>query len=97
MDLQHEQRLTEVEARASSNTKRLDRLEETTAALNRLATAVEIMATKQEHMGESVDRLTSKVEALEAEPANRWRFLVEKSIYFFIGAILAYLFTQVGL
>lgn len=97
MDLEHEKRLADVENRASSNTKRLDRLEENTTVLNRLATAVEVMATKQETMGESVDKLTLKVDALEAEPGKKWRFVVEKSIYFIIGAVLAYIFSQVGL
>ena len=97
MDLEHEKRLADVENRASSNTKRIDRLEETTAVLNRLATAIEVMATKQDTLGESVDKLTVKVDSLEAEPAKKWHFVVEKSIYFVVGAILAYVFSQVGL
>ena len=96
MDLEHEKRLTDVENRAASNTKRLDKLEENTSVLNRLATAVEVMATKQENLGESVDKLTDKVEALETEPAKKWRFVVEKSAYFSIGAIIAYIMSQIG-
>ena len=38
MDLEHERRLADVENRAASNTKRLDRLEENASVLNRLAT-----------------------------------------------------------
>lgn len=96
MDLEHEKRLTDVENMAKSNKDRLDRLEENTTVLNRLATAVEIMANKQESLGKSVDKLTGKVEALEAEPAKKWRFVVEKSIYFIVGAIIAYVFSQIG-
>ena len=97
MDLEHERRLSDVEGLAKSNSERLGRLEEFTTVLNRLATAVEVMATKQKHLGESVDRLTGKVEALEAEPAKKWRFVVEKSIYFVVGAIIAYMLSRVGL
>jgi hypothetical protein len=97
MDLEHEKRLTDVENMAKSNKHRLDRLEENTTVLNRLATAVEIMANKQESLGKSVDKLTGKVEALEAEPAKKWRFVVEKSIYFIIGAVIAYMLGHVGL
>ena len=97
MDLEHEKRLADVENRALSNTKRLDRLEENTTVLNRLATAVEVMATKQDTLGESVDKLTVKVDSLEAEPAKKWHFIVEKSIYFVVGAVLAYIFSKVGL
>ena len=89
--------MTDVENRAASNTKRLDKLEENTTVLNRLATAVEVMATKQENLGESVDRLTGKVESLEAEPGKRWKFVIEKSIYFAVGAVIAYMLGQVGL
>ena len=96
MDLEHEKRLTDVENRAASNTKRLDKLEENTSVLNRLATAVEVMATKQENLGESVDKLTDKVEALETEPDKKWRFVVDKSAYFAIGAIIAYIMSQIG-
>ena len=97
MDLEHERRLSETEARSKSNTKRIDELQVQIDAVNRLATAVEVMATKQESMGESVDRLTAKVENLEAEPANKWRFVVEKTIYFVVGAVIAYMLSQIGL
>lgn len=97
MDLEHERRLSETEARSKSNTKRIDELQVQIDAVNRLATAVEVMATKQESMGESVDRLTAKVENLEAEPGKKWRFVVEKSIYFVVGAVIAYILSQVGL
>lgn len=76
---------------------RMTEAERANQALNRLATAVEVMATKQETMSKSVDKLTSKVETLEAEPGKKWRFVVEKSIYFVVGAIIAYLLSQVGL
>lgn len=97
MDLEHERRLSETEARSRSNTKRIDRLSSQIDAVNRLATAVEVMATKQGTMSVSVDRLTAKVEALESEPGKKWRFLVEKSLYFIIGAVFTYIFSKIGL
>ena len=48
-------------------------------------------------MSVSVDRLTAKVEALESEPGKKWRFLMEKSLYFIIGAIFTYIFSKIGL
>ena len=50
MDLEHERRLAAVEQRAKSNTHRLDKLEETTETLNRLATSMEVMANRQEQV-----------------------------------------------
>ena len=55
------------------------------------------MSTKQDTLGESVDKLTVKVDSLEAEPGKKWHFIVEKSIYFVVGSVLAYIFSQVGL
>ena len=43
-------KLAETEQRARSNTRRIDKLEQSTDALTRLATSVEVMATKQDSM-----------------------------------------------
>lgn len=97
MDLEHERRLSETEARSKSNTKRIDELSAQIDAVNRLATAVEVMASKQEQLGQSVDRLTGKVEAMEAEPGKRWKFVIEKSIYFVVAAVVGFMLAQFGL
>lgn len=57
MDLEHERRLAAVEQRAKSNTHRLDKLEESTQILNRLATSMEVMAQRQEQVADTVDKL----------------------------------------
>ena len=97
MDLEHERRLSETEARSKSNTKRIDELQCQIDAVNRLATAVEVLATKQDGVSESVDRLTVKVEKLEAEPAKRWKFIVEKVVSIIIAAVLGFVLAQIGL
>lgn len=89
--------LERVDQRAKSNTHRIEDLEKDHEALNRLATAVEVMATKQDNMGASVDKLTDKVSALEAEPGKRWKFVVEKAIYIVVAAILGYVLARAGL
>ena len=90
-DKEYEHRLTDVESRCKSNTHRLDKLEESTEAINRLATSVEVMATKQDAMGESVDRLVGKMDEIEKKPGKRWDGLVDKLIYLAAGAVLAWL------
>jgi len=76
---------------------RMKAVEESNTVLNRLATAVEVMATKQDAMSASVDKLTGKVEALEAEPGKRWKFVVEKAIYFVVAAVAGFVLARVGL
>lgn len=89
-------KLAEVDARSKSNTHRLDEMEDKIDAVNKLATAVEIMANEQKHQTEaireiktSVGTLDTKVDALEQKPAKRWDGMVEKVIYGIVGALVA--------
>ena len=95
MDLAHESRLTAVEERSKSNTHRIDKLEESTEAISRIATSVEVIAERQVQMSErqvqmagSMDELDEKVTALEQKPAKRWDSMVDKAI----GAAVGYAF-----
>lgn len=97
MDLEHERRLTQVEQRAKSNTHRLEKLEESTEAINRLATSMEVMASKQEQVAETVEKLDGKVTALEGKPAKRAEGLADKIIWAVCAAVIAFVLTQIGL
>ena len=97
MDLEHEQRLTAVEERSKSNTKRIDKLEESTEAITRLATSMEVMANKQEQVADTVNKLDGKVTSLEAKPAKRWDGIVDKIIWAVVAAVIGFLLAQIGL
>lgn len=97
MDLEHEKRLADVENRAKSNTKRLDKLEESTEAINKLATSVEVMATKQDGIVTTLERLDTKVENIEAKPAKRWENIVEKVIVAVVAALVGAALAHFGL
>ena len=97
MDLEHERRLTAVEQRSKSNTHRLEKLEESTEAINKMAISIEKMVMKQETMNGSISKLTTDVEALKAEPAKRWKFVVEKTVYFVIAAVTGFFLAKFGL
>lgn len=97
MDLEHEKRLTEVEARAKSNTKRIDKLEEQTEAINRLATSMAVMAEKQDETTIIVTALDGKVTALEEKPAKRWEAIVGQIIWAVVAAVLGFLLAKLGL
>lgn len=92
-------RLAEVDSRSKSNTHRINELSEQIDAVNRLATAVEVMATEQKHQTEtvasikqSVNDLDAKVEAIEKKPAKRWNSMVEKFVSGVVGALAAAVF-----
>lgn len=97
MELNFEHRLTAVEDRAKSNQRRIEKLETSTEALNRMAASMEVMAEKQERVADAVDELDGKVTALEEKPARRWEELVTKLILVAATAAATWLFSRIGL
>lgn len=97
MDLEHERRLTDVEALAQRNKEDIEQLKSSTEAINRLATSMEVMATKQEQVATTVENLDHKVTALEEKPAKRWDSLVDKIIWAVAGAVVAFILARIGL
>ena len=99
-----ERRLTSTEHRAESNTRRVEKLELQTEAIQKLATSVEIMVQEQCHQTEAIDRieknvekLDEKVEVLEHKPAKRWESIVEYIILALVGGIVGYFLVKIGL
>lgn len=97
-------KVTEVDQRAKSNTRRIDKLEQQTDAIQSLATSVEVMVKEQGHQTEAIERieknvekLDGKVEVLEHKPAKRWESVVDKAIMTIVGALVGYLLVKLGL
>lgn len=63
--------IAQVTERAKTNTHRIDELSESLIALNKMATALEVLATKQNAMAETVHTIDSKVSAMELRPMRR--------------------------
>lgn len=90
MDLEHERRLTDVEAKADRNEGRIKKLEESHEALHQLATSVAVMAEKQDTMNSNVEKLTEKVDSIEGKPGERWDKLISTVIGAVAGAVIAW-------
>ena len=80
-------KLTEVDARSKSNTHRINELAGQIDAVNRLASAVEVMATMQKdqttvmaEINADVAKLDAKVETIAQKPAKWWDGMGEKII-----------------
>lgn len=97
MELNFEHRLTAVEDRAKSNQRRIEKLEASTQALNRMASSMEVMAEKQERVAQAVDKLDGKVTALESKPAKRWDDLTGKLFLVVATALVTWLLGRAGL
>ena len=91
-----ERRLTAVDARCKSNQHRLDDVERRQDSLDKLVTSVEVLATRQESMADSVGRLDKKLDALERRPAKRWESLTDKLLLALAGAFVSFLLTRGG-
>ena len=95
LDLEH--RVTETEQRSKSNTRRIEKLEESTEIINRMAISIEKMAMKQETMNGNLNELRTDVETLKAEPGKRWKFVIEKTLYFVVAAVVGFFLAKFGL
>lgn len=97
-------RLAEVEARSKSNTHRLDEMDGKVDTLQRLTTAVEVMAAEQRHQSETMAEIKSdvtilgqKVDVIERKPGKRWEGIIEKTIWAVCAAIITFLLAKIGL
>ena len=96
--MEHEEfavRLAEVEARSKSNTHRLDEMDNKVDTLQRLTTAVEVMAAEQKHQTETMAEI--KVDVIEKKPGKRWEGIVEKAVWAVCAAVIAFLLAKIGL
>lgn len=94
---QFEHRLTEVEERSKSNTKRIDKLSERQDSLDELVGTVKVLATREENVENDVKEIKSDVKSLTDKPGKRWDSLVEKIVLAIAAAIVGFLLSKIGL
>ena len=80
--------IAEVDTRSRSNTRRIEQLEQSTDVIYRLATSIEVMATKQDTMNDNINKMDAKITALEAKPGKRWDTITTSAITSIIGIII---------
>lgn len=97
MDMEHERRLTETEARSRSNAHRLDEVEKKQDDLSELVTTVGKLATREERVESDVKEIKSDVKALASKPAKRWDSLVSQLITLVVAAVVGFVLAKIGL
>ena len=90
-------KIAEIDARSKSNTHRIDDLEADNKALHRLATSVEVLATKQEAIEANVSEIKDDVKSLKAIPGGKWEALVKTILTALAGGLVAYALFRLGL
>ena len=86
-----------LDARCKSNQHRIDELEADNKALHQLATSVEVLATKQETIEESVNEIKLDVKSLKAVPAGRWEGLIKAVVTAIVSCLVGYALALAGL
>jgi hypothetical protein len=97
MDMEHERRLTEVEARSKSNMKRLDEVENRQDNLDTLVATVAVLAEKESNVENDVKEIKSDVKSIKDKPGKRWDDIVDKAIWAVLAALIAFLLGKFGL
>lgn len=87
MNLEYERRMTEMEQRSKSNTRRIDKLEEITTEIHSMSNSMSILCEQMKTTSDNISRLTEKVDILEQEPAKRWKDSWKALFNAFLGAI----------
>lgn len=97
MDLEHEKRLTEVEARAANNEHRLSAVEKRQNDLEELTSTVKVLAVREEAVENDVKEIKSDVKTLTGKSGKRWESLVTQIITILVAAIAGFILAKLGL
>lgn len=97
MHVEHERRLTEVEARSKSNTHRLDDVEKRQADLEELTTTVKVLAIREEAVEADVKEIKTDVKTLANKPGQRWEKVVETVLTVAVSGVVGYVVARIGL
>ena len=95
MDLEH--RLTAVEDRAKSNTKRIDEVEKRQDNLDDLVSTVKVLANREENVENDVKEIKSDVKELTNKSAKRGDSFVDKVIWAVAAAAIGFILAQIGM
>ena len=95
LDIEH--RLTTVEDRSKSNTKRLDEVEKRQDNLDELVSTVKVLAVREENVESDVKEIKSDVKSLKDLPGKRWNAVVEKALLVLVGMVVTYFLTKLGM
>lgn len=88
-DAELEHRLTAIEQRSKSNTKRIDELEQIQSELKAISTTLVKVGDKVEYLGESVKYLSDKVQATEEQPKKTLGTIKSAIITSIISGLIA--------
>ena len=96
-EIDFEHRLTEVEQRAKSNTKRLDEHDQEIKENNNLIGAIKELATEVKYMREDLNDTIERLNKLENKDGEKWEKFKWLLVAGLVTIVLGSLAVQVGL
>ena len=97
MEVNIEHRLTAVEDRSKSNTKRLDEMEKRQDNLDDLVGTVKVLADREERIESDVKEIKTDLKEVTNKPAKRWDSLVTQITGILVAAVVGFLLAKIGL
>ena len=94
LDIEH--RMTVLEDRSKSNTKRLDDVEKRQDNLDELVSTVKVLAVREENVESNVKEIKSDVKSLTSKPAKRWDDMVDKVTMLLVAAVVGFILAKIG-
>lgn len=91
-----EEKLASVEARAKSNSYRLDRLESRMDETEKLVAAMIELKSEQGRIKEDVKEIKEDVKALTRKPGKRWDAAVEAALICLLTSVITCLLSRIG-
>lgn len=88
---------TTVEQRSKSNSHRIDQLEKQQENLEKLISAVAVIAEKQTRLEADVGDIKRDIKTMAEKPGKRWEGVVDKIISAIIAAAMGYALARIGL
>lgn len=94
---EHEEFCRRIDEENRRQNRRIELLEENAQRIGTLTASVERLASNMESMLKEQERQGKRMETLENRDGEMWRKAVGYAMTFAIGAVLAFLFSQVGM
>lgn len=89
-------KLAETEQRARSNMHRIEKLEQQQKDLNKLVTAVEVLASREKSVETDIKEIKADVKTITQKSGRCWDAMIDRVLYVLIGAVLSLLMTGVS-
>ena len=89
------ERMQEVDDRARSNTKRLDRCEERLDEQEKLLNALSVIQNEQKHMRGDLDEIKTDVKALTGKSGKLWDETTKALVIAVLTAVVAFILGRI--